>query len=206
MNPWLDLTSSKAQTHSYIAFDLGQACPNCKIQRNRRGRDRDRPAKPNPRLFIVHWYHYFSSKTLIKPALSLSLSLPIQKSHFQNLFVSKIFVFRGHTLTVTASPKFSDKTNKKMVGVSLFQLWSLAFFRVSLSFFYLWILSFAFLFFETLWILMSRISRVSLSLSLIWFLFIFGFRRIPLKISSRCSITLEFSLSISCPSTVSYHS
>ena len=59
-----------------------------------------------------------------------------------------------------------------MVGVSLFQLWSLAFFRVSLSFFYLWILSFAFLFFESLWILMSRISRVFFSLSLslsLWF-------------------------------------
>ena len=54
----------------------------------------------------------------------------------------------------------------------LCQLWSLAFFRVSLSFFYLWILSFAFLFFESLWILISRFSRVSLSLSLslsLWF-------------------------------------
>ena len=58
-----------------------------------------------------------------------------------------------------------------MVGVSLFQLWSLAFFRVSLSFFYLWILSFAFLFFESLWILMSRISRVSLSLSDLIFIY-----------------------------------
>ncbi len=84
----------------------------------------------------------------------------------------------------SASPKFSNK----MVNVS-----------ISLS-----------IFFESLWILISRIIRVSLSLSLsllsLSFDLLLFFRRIPSKNSSPCSIIDAFSLTISCASTVYHYS